>query len=263
MPEQINVVDLDGSVKGNIERPAAFSEAVRPEIISRAATAELTRELQPQGHYHLAGMETSAAYHGRMSSYRSGRHMGQAIRPREHLGGGRQGKVRRIPSAVKGRRAHPHLPEKRIIESINAAEYRKAIASAVAATALSDYVKCERSLPVVVSDEIQALKKTRDVVALVGKLGLKSAIADSNAHIRKGIRRSASQRHYKRTILLVVKDDDGILKAARNIRGFDVCDVSSLRANLLAPGGRPGRLTVWSESAVKALDTAIGGLSLK
>jgi hypothetical protein len=39
--------------------------------------------------------------------------------------------------------------------------------------------------------------------------------------------------------------------------------VDELTANLLAPGGNPGRTTVWSENAIKKLDTAIGGLSLR
>ena len=78
--------------------------------------AEASQKLQPQGHYVLAGMQTTATYYGAMNSYRTGRHVGRAIRPREKLGGGIQGKVRRIPSSTKGKRAHPHMIEKIIKE---------------------------------------------------------------------------------------------------------------------------------------------------
>lgn len=101
--EEIDVLSLDGKPKGKLEAPKAFQETVRPELIQRAVVAENTRKLQPQGHYPLAGMQTTATYYGAMNSYRSGRHMGIAIRPREKLGGGVQGKVRVVPSAVKGK----------------------------------------------------------------------------------------------------------------------------------------------------------------
>lgn len=257
------MLDLKGSVKGSVQKPSAFSESVRPEIILRAAIAEQTREFQPQGHFPLAGMQTSARYYGAMGSYRTGRHMGIAIRPRQKLGGGRQGDVRRIPSAVKGKRAHPHMIEKTIIEQINKREYQKAIASAIAATVLSDHVKSSKALPIVLSDEVQALKKTKDVISMIESLGLSDNKVGAAARIKKGIRRSASQRKYKRSVLFVVKEDSGISKAARNIPGFDICKVDQLRVCLLAPGGKPGRLVVWSESAVKSLDQDISKLSLK
>jgi large subunit ribosomal protein L4e len=44
------------------------------------------------------------------------------------------------------------------------------------------------------------------------------------------------------------------------VAGVDVCTVSELRAELLAPGGNPGRLTVWSEHALEKCDESIGKL---
>ncbi|VVC72144.1 50S ribosomal protein L4 [uncultured archaeon] len=40
-------------------------------------------------------------------------------------------------------------------------------------------------------------------------------------------------------------------KAARNLAGVDVCTPKSLSVSLLAPGCAPGRLTVYSEGALK------------
>ena len=142
-----NVLSLDGKVKRSIELPSAFSKGVRLELIRRAALAENSYKLQPQGHFRLAGMQTSAAYFGAMGSYRTGRHMGIAIRPREKLGGGVQGKVKRIPSSTKGRRAHPHIVEKTLTEKINNREYQLAIASAVSATAISSAINEVATVP--------------------------------------------------------------------------------------------------------------------
>ncbi|MFH0971012.1 MAG: 50S ribosomal protein L4, partial [Candidatus Micrarchaeota archaeon] len=41
--------------------------------------------------------------------------------------------------------------------------------------------------------------------------------------------------------------------AARNLPGVDVCMVEMLDAELLAPGGNAGRLTIWTENAINRM----------
>ncbi|UCD73623.1 MAG: 50S ribosomal protein L4, partial [Candidatus Bathyarchaeota archaeon] len=53
--------------------------------------------------------------------------------------------------------------------------------------------------------------------------------------------------------LIIVGEDKGIVKAARNLPGVDVIRLRFLGSELLAPGTHPGRLTLWSESAFKEL----------
>ena len=239
---------------------------MRPELIQRAVLAENSYKLQPQGHMRLAGMQTSAAYFGAMGSYRTGRHMGIAIRPREKLGGGVQGKVKRIPSSTKGRRAHPHIVEKILTEKINNKEYQLAIASAVSATAIKSTKMSQSNihLPIVVSDEIESLKKSKEVMAVLKSISLSDYMDENRKpHIRKGVRRSTRMRIYSRKLLLVVGKEASVMKAARNIHGVDVCEVSKLTVNLLAPGGIPGRMTVWSESAVNNLNRAIENIKVQ
>jgi large subunit ribosomal protein L4e len=248
--EEAEILSIDGKAMGKMKLPLAFSEKVRPELILRAVLAENTRALQPQGHYPLAGMQTSARYYGAMHVYRTGRHMGQAIRPREKLGGGVQGKVKRIPSATKGKRAHPHLVEKTIMEKINRKEYQKAIASAVSAT------KTTHGKPIIISNEIESISKTKDILRLFNTLKVIKR-EDKKPRIKKGLRRSTRQKHYKKSVLLVISRDDSAIRAARNIAGVDACVVSRLTANLLAPGGNPGRIAVWSEHAAKEIDASI------
>ncbi|MFI5412311.1 MAG: 50S ribosomal protein L4 [Candidatus Micrarchaeales archaeon] len=263
-----NILNLQGANKGSVELSEAFSEAIREDLIRRAVIAENTLKLQPQGHYVLAGMNTTARYYGTMSSYRSGRHMGIAIRPRQKLGGGVQGQVRRIPSSVKGKRAHPHKIEKTLIERINKKEYQKAIRSAISATMNPDYVLPKHSaeglsLPFVVSNEIESVKKTKDLMKILTTLKLTTDIERSkNPQIRKGLRRLSSRRHFRKSLLIVVNEDKGILSAARNIPGVDACTIKTITANLLAPGGAPGRITMWSEDAIKNMHKAVSELSL-
>jgi large subunit ribosomal protein L4e len=256
---EANVLSLEGTVKGKVELPSAFDEEVRPDLILRAVLAESTRLQQPQAHYPLAGMQTTAQYYGRMHTYRTGRHMGQAIRPRQKLAHGVQGKVRVIPSAVKGKRAHPHLAAKTIIEEMNKKEYQKAIASAVSATAsLSTHTR----MPIVVADEIESISKTKDMIKLLTTLKLIGKENKKKARIKKGLRRSTRQKHYRKSVLLVIGNENAAIKAARNIAGVDACIISNITANLLAPGGNPGRPTVWSEHAIKSLEASINKQNL-
>ncbi|MGC8669895.1 MAG: 50S ribosomal protein L4 [Candidatus Micrarchaeia archaeon] len=258
-----NVFQIDGKVKKAIELPQIFNAQISMPLIRRAAIAEMTRKLQPQGHDLLAGMRTTAAYFGAMSSYRTGRHMGIAIRPREKLGGGTQGKVKRIPSAVKGKRAHPHVVEKILIERMNAKEYQKAIASAIASTKFDVQSSTVKSSPIIVGDEIESIKKTKQLVDVLKKLGIENYIESGHdPSIRKGIRRNSRARHFKKVLLFVFSKDVEAKKAARNIPGVDVCDVNSLTVSALAPGGNPGRISIWSESAISAIESAINKYKL-
>ena len=252
-------MSLNGSEEKQISLPKAFSEEVRSDLILRAVLSERSYRIQPQGHSVLAGMQTTATYYGAMHSYRTGRHMGVAIRPRQKLGAGVQGMVRRIPSSVKGKRAHPHMVEKKLFEKINKREYQKAISSAVAATASGQHVKAKHNTPLIVVSGIDSIKKTRDMVALFKKMGLGNVVEESKEkkHSKPGIRRGAVQRKYKKSVLLVVGTDNGAVRAARNIAGSDACTVDNLSAEMLAPGGVPGRTTVWSESAIAKLEAAI------
>lgn len=243
-----DVLSLDGKKTGTLALPNAFSEAIRPDLIRRAVDAENSMRLQPQGHYMLAGMQTTATYYGAMHSYRTGRHMGIAIRPREKLGGGVQGKVKRIPSAVKGKRAHPHTVEKRLVERINKKEYRKALSSAIAATS--------KPSPIIVSDSINSIKKTRDMARLIKTLtGINTG--DHKSRQRKGIRRGSKQKTYGKKILIVCSEPNTMI-FARNIAGVDACMPESITVGLFAPGGNTFRKVIWSESAIKGLDSAIG-----
>ncbi len=252
-----DVFSIDGKKKGSVAIPDIFEEMVKPELILRAVNAENTRRLQPQGHNPMAGMDTTAMYYGAMHSYRTGRHMGIAIRPRQKLGGGQQGMVRRIPSSTKGRRAHPHKIEKTLIEQMNKREYTKAIGSAIAAS-----VSQETKKPIVVTNEMESIKKTSEVVTLIRNLKLGAKLDNVDKRVRKGLRRSGKRKSYTHAILMVVSKESPALKSARNIAGVDICMVNKLSTGLLAPGGKPGRTAIWSESALNGLQAAVSKIRL-
>ncbi|MGC8812751.1 MAG: 50S ribosomal protein L4, partial [Candidatus Aenigmatarchaeota archaeon] len=65
----------------------------------------------------------------------------------------------------------------------------------------------------------------------------------------------ARGRKYKRKVgpLIVVTEDKGIGKAAKNLPGVEVCRVEKLSVEKLAPGASAGRLTIWTKSAIAKL----------
>ena len=261
----VTLYKLDGKGSGSVTLPAVFSGEYRKDLLMRALLAEQSMNYQPQAHSLMAGLNTTAVYVGRYdASWRRGRHMGVAIRPRQALGGGAQGDVRRIPSATKGRRAHPHKLEKRIVENINRKEYIRALESAIAGCAMADLVKSGHpfggnALPIVVDDGIEKVAKTGELLKVLRALGLEQEMERSRKPSRrKGLKRSSVQRRFRKNVLIIADSADRISRACRNIPGLDFSDLPSLTIGKLAPGAAP-RITIWSESAVRNVEKAIAG----
>lgn len=257
-----NVYSLDGKVAKQVELPKAFGEPIRPDLIRRAVISEQTRKYQPKSSYKHAGVETSADYKGRKEDYRSIKNHGISRLPREKLPKGRFGRVRIVPFSVKGRRAHPPKVEKVLIERINNKEYKKAINSAIAATAKKDIVSERghavdgvKEFPLIVDASFEKIMKTKDVFKTLCALGLEGDL--ERGRNRKKVSGVSKNRRggtrAPRSVLVVIAENGGALKGARNISGVDVTTVDKINASLLAPGTHPGRLTLWTEGAIRKL----------
>lgn len=258
------VYGIDGTSKKEVELPEVFSETIRPDLINRAFLALRSNSYQTKYTSLMAGVKTSADYFGRRHKvFRTSINIGRARLPKVKLPQGDLGEVRRVPHSRGGRRAHPPKPEKIIAEKINRKERRKAIRSAIAATADVNYVtkrghKIENiKLPFIIEDKIEEIKKTKDVAALLETLKLGADIERASKKTIKAGKGALRGRPYRRkkSVLIIVKSDRGIAKAAVNIPGVDVCAAKDVNVEMLAPGGHAGRLTVYSESAVNELKT--------
>ena len=254
----VPVYSVDGSSAGKMDLPKVFSEDVRDELIRRAVLSEESEEFQPKGVFYRAGLQTTARYVGRKEAYHSLKNRGGAMLPRELYPKGRIGRVRVVPWAVKGRRAHPPKVEKVLVERINNKEKAKALRSAIAATARKDVVSKKHVfpdviIPIILDEKCEGLKKTKDVFALFEKIKISKDIERviSRRKARTGHRYGGTKT--PRSILLVSAKQVPLLKAARNIPGVTVATVDKLQVRDLAPGGVPGRLTVWTKAAIEAL----------
>ncbi len=116
-------------------------------------------------------------------------------------------------------------------------------------------------LPLVVTGGIESLSKTKEVEEALLHLGLLLdvyRVRDSrNIRAGKGKHRG---RKMKQAVgpLIVIGENKGIADAASNLPGLQVAKVANLNAELLAPGTHPGRLTLWTESAIEQLDKLYG-----
>jgi large subunit ribosomal protein L4e len=238
------VHDLDGEQAKEIDLPPIFETDLRPDLIRRAVLAAQANRKQSYGADDYAGMRTPA------ESFGSGR--GRAHVPREG------GRGRRVPQTVGGRRAHPPKEEKDRGRGINTKERKQAVRSAVAATADADLVR-ERGhefdddveLPLVVADAFENLQKTQAVVDALEALGVHADVERADETKIKAGQGSTRGRKYRRpkSILFVTSEEPS--RAARNLAGADVATAREVNAEDLAPGADPGRLTVWTESAVE------------
>jgi large subunit ribosomal protein L4e len=240
----VPVRDLDGDSEGDVELPDVFEARFRPDLIRRAVLAAQANRKQDYGADEHAGMRTPA------ESFGSGR--GMAHVPREN------GQGRRVPQTVGGRRAHPPKAETDRSREVNEKERKQAVRSAIAATADAELV-AERGhefdedtdLPVVVSDDFEDLKKTREAVEALDALGVHADVERADETTVRAGRGSTRGRTYRRPTSLLVVTADEPSRAARNLAGVDVTTAREVNAEDLAPGADPGRLTVWTQRAIE------------
>jgi len=255
-----DVYDLSGKVNESIELPGVFEEEFRPDLINRASLALRSHSYQPKGNFPRAGMQTSAFFRGTRHGFRSMNAKALTKVPRIKEAKGRIGAVRRVPQAVKGRRAHGPNVFKILKEKINKKERSKAIRSALGATTDKKLVKkrghkFEGNVPLIIIDDFESIKKTKDVKDVLMNLKLEAEmIRGEQKRVRAG-RGTMRGRKYrrKRSVLIVTGQDKGILKSAKNIPGVDVCLAKNINADLLAPGGDAGRITIYTKSALVKL----------
>ena len=254
--EKINVYNLEGHKKGFIDKPKIFDLKPRIDLIQMSSSISQSKNKQIQGRDKRAGLRNTAKGWG------TGHGMSRAPRIK---GSGfitaRQ--VGRVPFAKGGRRTHPIKTEKNLKKKINKRENKLSIISAISASGDKYWVKKGGyiiknipEIPLVIDDKIQTIKKTTRVYSILCSLGLKEDLTKikKKKKIRAGKGKSRGRKYKKKKgILIVIKDDFGIIKASRNIPGTDVIKIENLSINNLIPGGSSGRLILWTQSAINEL----------
>lgn len=255
--EKINIYGLDGKSKGLIEMPKIFSIKPRKDLIGKASKIFQSKNKQIQGRDKRAGLRTTAEGWGTGHAMsRAPRIKGSGFPTARNVG--------RVPFARGGRRSHAIKTEKMIKKKLNKKTHKFSLLSAISASGDVSFVKKRGhnlenipEIPLVVDDKIQTIKKTAQIFSILCDLGFEKELdkVKKSKKIRSGKGKRRGRKYKKkRGILIVIKDDFGILKASRNIPGTEVINVEDLSIENLAPGGEPGRLIMWTQSAFNELN---------
>ena len=247
---KVNVYGIDGAVKETVDLPPVFNTPYRPDIIRKSFNVLHSNKRQPYGADPLAGAKHATASVGK------GR--GQSRVPR--LTQGRTAAL--APGVVGGRRAHPPKAERNWKEKMNKKEKLLAKNSALAATKDKEIVTKRGhafdetvTLPVVVDDEFEKIKKTKDIITALEKIGIYDDVLRSTngKHIRAGKGKNRGRKYRIPKSLLIVSTKDALEKSSNNLCGVDIAKPDQLNIEYLAPGGDPGRLTIFTKSALQQL----------
>ncbi|MEC8998068.1 MAG: 50S ribosomal protein L4 [Candidatus Thermoplasmatota archaeon] len=254
--------------------PEAFSSEVRPDIIRSAVHASRANRRQSYGHREhdgkrapQPGMKHSVEWWGK------GRGVSRIMRKTGQRTGAQN------PHTRGGRRAHGPKVDKDWSQKLNSKARTVARNAAIAASCDPELVSSRghrfeegTRFPIIIDDYVESRGgtdekyaiesiplqySTRKFVAMMEALGLADDLVRSKQgrtiRAGKGTMRSRKYRT-PRSLLLVVSQKDGLDKAARNVPGVDVVTAKDLSAEDLAPGGDPGRLTIWTKAAIEALE---------
>ncbi len=246
-----NLYTKDGEVKGEISLPSVFETPARQDIIRKAFRAITLSMRQPYGSYPLAGM--------RRVGHNAGPGHGTARIPRT------SGSSRAVllGNFVGGKSAHSPRTTKVLFKGINKKERKLARMSAIALTASKEAVKKrgheiseDITLPVIVQNDIEKITKTKEAAEVLKNLGLYDDVirARNGTKIRAGRGKMRGRRYREPRSILIVGSSSEKLRAFSRLPGVDVATTRSLSLRKLAPGGDAGRLTLFTESAVKALE---------
>jgi len=257
----VSVFSEQGDVSSQVTLPAVFKAPIRSDIVNFVHTNMAKNSRQAYAVHRHAGHQTSA------ESWGTGRAVARIPRVR---GGGthRSGQGAYGNMCRGGRMFAPTKTWRRWHRPINQNQRRYAVCSALAASALPPLVMARGhkiegipEVPVVCTNAIESLTKTKSAVALLKKLNAYDDVqkCQDSKKVRAGKGKMRNRRYtMRRGPLIIYNEDHGIKQAFRNLPGVEVLSVERLNLLKLCPGGHLGRFCIWSEGAFKKLDSVYG-----
>jgi len=253
--------EIADAVVSTVTLPAVFTAPIRSDVVHYVHTLMAKNARQAYAVSLKAGHQTPA------ESWGTGRAVSRIPRVpgggTSHSGQGAFGNMCR-----GGRMFGPTKIWRRWHKKISVNQRRYAVTSALAATAVPALVMARghkidavAELPLVISDGLNSVDKTKDAKAILQRLGAFDDVEKSrdSKKIRRGVGKSRNRRYTQRRGPLVVYDvSEGLTKGFRNLPGVDVTNVDNLSLLDLAPGGHLGRFCIWTKGAFEKLDSLFG-----
>jgi len=246
---------------GSVPMPLALTMPLRPDIVRSVHTNMSKNHRQAYAVKDKVGYDTAA------ESWGTGRAVARI--PRAPGGGThRAGQATFGNQARGGGMFNPTKIWRRWHRRVNVTEKRHAVVTSLAASALPPLVMARGhrigdvpEFPAVVSDGLESVQKTKVALEALKSLGCGEElqrVLDSKK-VRAGKGKMRNRRYTMRKGPLVVyNEDNGIVRAMRNIPGVETASVERLNLLKLAPGGNFGRFIIWTEGAFKKLNDIYG-----
>jgi len=246
-----------------VPMPHVLMSPLRPDLVRYIHTNVSKNKRQAISVGAKVGYETAA------SSWGTGRAVARV--PRAPGGGTHRAGQGTFGNMCRGGGMfNPTKTWRRWHRRVNVTQKRHAVATALAASSLPPLVMARghrigevAELPLVVSDGLESIQKTKQAVETLKKLGCSEElqrVLDSKK-VRAGKGKMRNRRYtMRRGPLVVYSEDNGIVRAMRNIPGVETANVSRLNLLKLAPGGNFGRFVIWTKGAFKKLGEMYGSL---
>jgi len=246
--------------------PSVFRAPIRPDVVS------FVHDQMSKNRRHAFAVSEKAGMQSSAESWGTGRAVARIPRVR---GGGthRSGQGAFGNMCRGGRMFAPTKTWRRWHRKVNIKQRRYAVVSAIAASGIPSLVLAKGhrieetpEFPLVVSDKVEEVKRTKEAVKILKKLKAWNDVEKvySTKRFRAGKGKMRNRRRImKRGPLVIYNKDSGITRAFRNIPGVTLINVSELNLLKIAPGGHLGRFCIWTESAFKRLDEIYGTFKTK
>lgn len=257
--------DEPASKESTLKMPAVMCAPLRLDIVRNIHALQVRNQRQPQARKYSAGEETSA------KSWGTGRAVARI--PRVPGGGTHRAGQATGGNMCRGGRTHSGFRiTRKFYRKINVRMRRQAICAGIAASALPPLVMSRghriddvTELPLVVNDGLECVKRAKTLVEILKGLGLGPELQKV---IETQKRRSTTgkwrgRRKMRRCgPLIVYNENNGIRWACQSIPGVKALHYKRLNVLDLCPGGRFGRMIVWTEGAIKGLNDYYGNYTV-
>ncbi|MFW6286042.1 MAG: 50S ribosomal protein L4 [Nanoarchaeota archaeon] len=260
MKMKTNIIDNTGKKVSDYD--IEILEDIRDDIFKKAVLAERSLFIHNTGANPLAGKRVSINVSKQRQRYRSTYGRSASRVPKKAMW--RRGRQLRFvgafaPGTVGGRRAHPRKAEKNWLKDMNNKEWLKALKVGLVASMNQKFVvangqKVPKTYPFILDNVVEDMNKTKDVKAFLDKVGFNEELQRTTyrkVRAGKGTMRNRTYKIKRGPMIVVSSIDKPLLKAARNIRGFEVLTSDVLMVSDFGMSDRPGRAVIFTKAALE------------
>ena len=257
----MKVAIIDKTGKKVSDYDFKLSGDIRNDIFKKAVFAENTLFRQRNGSDLMAGKKCTINVSKRRKKLRSTYGRGGSRTPKKVMWS--RGSQFRFVGAfaantVGGRRAHPPKASKIILKNVNNKEWLLALRTGLIASFNNKIVsangqKLPNTYPMILDDSVEQIAKTKDFKEFLEKSGFNEELERTSVKkIRAGLgtMRNRTYKIKRGPLVIVSSVEKPLLKAARNVQGFDIITPELLMVSDFGMSEMPGRAVLFTKAAL-------------